>query len=255
MLRARTLKTEAIVLRQQEFGEADRMLTLVTPMLGKLRVLAKGVRRATSRKAGHVELFVRADMLLSKGRDMHLVTQADTIAAHRPVRENLERSSYATYFAELLDRFTPEQESSPDLYQLFSSALGWLSESAQPELTARYFEAQLLGLAGYQPELRRCVVRGCAITARAQYFDPLAGGVACPPCGSGRAGVLAISLGALKVLRHMESCPHSRLMDLRVSPGVARELELLLLRYITVALERSLKSVDFLNHVRRTASA
>lgn len=255
MLRARTIKTEAIVLRQQEFGEADRLLTLVTPMLGKLRVLAKGVRRATSRKAGHVELFVRSEMLLSKGRDMHLVTQADTIAAHRPVRENLERSSYATYFAELLDRFTPEEEAGPALYQLFSSALGWLSESAQPELTARFFETQLLGLAGYQPELRRCVVRGCTITARAQYFDPLAGGVACPPCGSGRAGALAISLGALKVLRLMESCPHSRLMELRVSPGVARELELLLLRYITVALERSLKSVDFLNHVRRTASA
>lgn len=89
MLRARTIKTEAIVLRQQEFGEADRLLTLVTPMLGKLRVLAKGVRRATSRKAGHVELFVRSEMLLSKGRDMHLVTQADTIAPHRPVRENL----------------------------------------------------------------------------------------------------------------------------------------------------------------------
>ncbi|MBI4630353.1 MAG: DNA repair protein RecO [Chloroflexi bacterium] len=89
--RERTFRTEAIVLRRKDFGEADRILTLFTPELGKIRAVAKGIRKPASRKAGHLELYTRSRLLVAKGRDMDIVTQAETVESYRPLREDLLR--------------------------------------------------------------------------------------------------------------------------------------------------------------------
>ena len=80
--RERTYRTEAIVLRRKDIGEADRILTLFTPQLGKVRVVAKGIRKPRSRKAGHLELFTRAKLLLATGRDLDIITQAEGLDAY-----------------------------------------------------------------------------------------------------------------------------------------------------------------------------
>ena len=116
MARARAIRTESIVLRQQVFGEVDRLLTILPPDRGKLRAIAKGVRRPSSRKAGHLDLFMRADVLLALGRNLDIITQAQTLDPYRAVREDLLRSSYASYCVELLDSFTPEGEANHELY-------------------------------------------------------------------------------------------------------------------------------------------
>ena len=253
MGRIRTIRTEVIVLRERDFGEADCLLTLLTPGYGKLSAIAKGVRRPSSRKAGHLDLYMRSDVLLAKGRNLDVVTQAETLDAYRPVREDLLRSSYATYGVELLDRFTPEREANPSLYQLLTQALGWISTSENLPLTARYYELQLLALVGFMPELHHCVVNGELVEPEDQFFDPVAGGAVCPSCGDGRSGGQSITMSTLKILRFLQRSAYSALADLRVRPPVEAELEQVLLRYITVLLERQVKSVDFLKHVRRLA--
>ncbi len=95
MDRERLYRTEAVVLKRSDFGEADRLLTLYTPRLGKCRVLAKGVRRLTSRKAGHLELFTHAQLLVAKARSLDIVTQAETIDAYANLRKDLLRASRA----------------------------------------------------------------------------------------------------------------------------------------------------------------
>lgn len=250
MQRARTVRTEAVVLRQRDFGEADRILTLLTPEHGKLHAIAKGVRRPTSRKAGHLDLYMRADVLVAKGRDLDIVTQAVTLDAYRPMREDLLRASYASYCVELLDRFTPEGESNAPLYRLLDDTLTRLGATQNLPLVVRYYEIHLLALVGYQPELRTCVIKGEQIKPEDQYFDAEAGGVVCPQCGGDGAG-RPISMSALKVLRHMQRSDFSAVETLRLRATVESELEQVLLNYITVLLERQLKSVDFLNRVRR----
>src|SRR3972149_6061937 len=107
--RQRLYRTEAIVLRRADLGEADRLLTLLTPERGKLRVIAKGVRKIASRKSGHVELFNRVSLLMARGRgELDIVSQAETIEASRPLRDDLLRSTYAHYAAELIERFAEE---------------------------------------------------------------------------------------------------------------------------------------------------
>ena len=251
MARARAIRTETIVLRQQVFGEADRLLTLLTPDRGKLRAIAKGVRRPSSRKAGHLDLFMRSDVLLALGRNLDIITQAQIIDSYLALRDDLLRSSYASYCVELLDCFTPEGETNHELYRLLADTLSRLSGSDNLPLTVRHYELHLLDLVGFRPELERCLGKGEPVQPEDQYFDPLMGGVLCSHCGSQRRGAWPISMDALRLMRFLQRSPYGAVANLRVRPNVVAELERTHVRYITVQLQRQLKSVDFLERVRR----
>ncbi len=114
--RQRLYRTDAIVLKRRDYGEADRLLTVFTPNHGKLVLLGKGVRKTQSRKAGHVELFTHSTLLVAKGRTWDLVTQAETVEPFLPLRESLLRTSYGYYVAELLDGFTQENDAHPAMF-------------------------------------------------------------------------------------------------------------------------------------------
>jgi DNA repair protein RecO (recombination protein O) len=180
MSRERLYRTEAIVLKRTDFGEADRLLTLYTPGLGKLRAIAKGIRRPTSRKSGHLELFTHSQLLIAKGRNLDIITQAETITAFKPLRHDLLRLTYAYYVAELVDRFAEEGVDNRPLYDLLLATLGRLAEDPDPVLATRFFEVRMLGLMGYQPQLFHCVECRAPLTPEDQYFDAEAGGVLCP---------------------------------------------------------------------------
>lgn len=252
--RERTYRTEAIVLRRKDFGEADRLLTLFTPERGKVRVVAKGIRKPASRKAGHLELFMRSKLLLAKGRDLDLVTQAETVNAYRPLREYLLRGAYAAYMVELLDRFTPDGQENREMYDLLCHGFGWLCEAPDLALTVRYYELQLLGLAGFQPQLHECVVGGEKIVAEDQFFSPSGGGAVCPRCGPEYPDAVPVSMNALKHLRYFQTQSYAKVAALTLRPSLHMEMEHLLARYLTSLLERQLKSVEFLKLVRRESA-
>jgi DNA repair protein RecO (recombination protein O) len=253
--RERLYRTEAIVLKRSDFGEADRLLTLYTPGLGKIRVIAKGARKPTSRKSGHVELFTHSQLLIARGRNLDIVTQAETLHAFRPLREDLLRTTYAYYAAELLDRFVGEGVENRLLFDLLLAMLSWLGESRDLALAARFYELRLLALAGYRPQLFQCVNCRATIEPVANFFDPEQGGVVCPRCYNhglqDSIRVKPISLNALKVLRFLQTRDYETCSRLRISPGLHRELEAVMQRYITYILERNLKSVAFLQRLRR----
>ena len=97
------MTVEAVVLRHSNWGEADRLLSLFSREAGKLRAVAKGARKIRSRKAGHLEPFTRVRLMLAHGRDFWIVTQAETVDAYLPLREDLLRTAYGAYVLELLD--------------------------------------------------------------------------------------------------------------------------------------------------------
>ncbi|MCK5922153.1 MAG: DNA repair protein RecO, partial [Methylococcales bacterium] len=118
MPRQRTYRTEAIILSRRNLGEADRLLTLYTREFGKKQALAKGARKPQSRKTGHVELFMRTNFLIAKGRTFDIITQAELVETYAALRTDLIRTTYASYAVELLDRFTPEEDKHVSLYEL-----------------------------------------------------------------------------------------------------------------------------------------
>lgn len=250
MSRDRVYRTKAIVLRRTDFGEADRLLTLYTPHLGKIRTVAKGVRKPTSRKSGHVELFTHSLLLIAKGRNLDIVTQAETIEPFRALRDDLQQTSYAYYLAELVDCFTEEGVENRPLFNLLLASLGWISDTADLKLTARYFELHLLDHVGYRPQLFQCVRCHEPIEPVANFFSREDGGVVCPRDGETDRSVQAISLAVLKVLRYFQITEYERCRRLVLRPETHQELERLMHGYITYLLERNLKSVAFLKRLR-----
>ncbi|MBO9309273.1 MAG: DNA repair protein RecO [Chloroflexi bacterium] len=246
----RLFKTQAIILRRYDYGEADRILTLLTPERGKLRAIAKGARKLTNRLSGHLELYSRVALVIAKGSDLHIISQAEQQEAFLPLHSDLLRSAYAHYIVELTDRFSEDEETHTPLFSLLNAALGWLcAPEADLALAARYFELRLLRLSGFEPSLFACAVGQEPLTARDQYFSASEGGVICPEHTHGRA-VQPLSLTALKVLRHMARAEYDAVRHLRLTPALHAELERTLGGYLLHLLEHRLRSAEFVRELR-----
>ncbi|MFZ3070782.1 MAG: DNA repair protein RecO, partial [Anaerolineaceae bacterium] len=179
----RTFRSQAVVLRHLEYGEADRILTLFTLERGKIQAMAKGVRKIHSRKAGHLEPFTQVALFLAKGRNMAVITQAEAMRTFPGIRADLKLTGYAAYVIELLDRFTYEEGENRQLYNLLVETLERLDTSPFPTTVAHYYEVHLLDLLGYRPELTQCAACHKKIEPVDQYFSPKLGGALCPQCG------------------------------------------------------------------------
>jgi DNA repair protein RecO (recombination protein O) len=242
---------EAVVLRHSDWGEADRMLWLFTREMGKVRAVAKGVRKLRSRKAGHLEPFTRASLMLARGRDILLVTQAESVDAYISLREDLPMLGYTSYVVEVLDRFTYEEGENQSLYRLLVDTLSRLAGGHPPEMVVRYFEVRLLDLLGFRPQLFQCARCRKEIQAEDQYFSPELGGAICPTCGRGMQGAVPVSMQALKILRHFQRSTYPEAARAHPPTPVYRELEVLMQHYLTYLLERGLNTPSFLRRVRR----
>lgn len=249
-MRERVYRSEALILRRSDFGEADRLLLLATPA-GKRRVVAKGVRKTTSKLAGHIELFTRASLLLAVGRNLDIITQSQIIAGHPTLRRELPRLSSAYYAAELYDRFTEEEDESRPLFDLLVDTYAALDSSLNPDLVLRAYELRLLHLVGYRPNLFHCVVCNELLTEAADRFSPTLGGVICPRDRDADRAALVMSGAAFRLLRYLQSQPLGAIEALRLSDEVRGEVERLLRAYLRRLLERDLKSVAFLQDAMR----
>jgi len=246
----RSFRLEAVVLRHADWGEADRLLTLYTRERGKVRAIAKGVRKIKSRKAGHLEPFTRVTLQLARGRDLLIVTDADTIDAYQPLREDLIKTGYASYLVELLDRFTYEEESENyNIFRLLTESLSRVANEPDPWLAIRYYEVHLLDHLGFRPQLFECANCREEIEAVDQFFSAAQGGVLCPRCGASLPGVWNVSVEALKYLRHFQRSSYAETQRARPSPQVRDEVEALMQHYVTYLLERGLNTPKFLRQV------
>ena len=247
----RAFRTQAIILKRRDFGEADRLLTILTPDHGKIDVVAKGARKPTSHKTGHVELFTRADMLIHSGRELGIVGQVEMVAPYLGIREDLGRGAYASYCAELLDRFTAQgDEDYHNLFELFDNTLERLCIDNDPRLAVRYYEVRLLDVVGFRPELSECVVSREAVKPEDQFFSYALGGVVSPGYAHEGSAAVPITVTTLKLLRHMQRSPYSHVKTLNITTALHNDVERIMLGYITFILERKLQSVDFIRRIR-----
>jgi DNA repair protein RecO (recombination protein O) len=249
----RNLQSECVVLRHSDWGEADRLLVLFSREAGKLRAVAKGVRKMRSRKAGHLEPFTRVKLLLAHGRDFWIVTQAETVDAYIPLREDLLRTAYGAYVLELLDRFTFDEGQNRGLYQLLTDTLSRVSGLPAPRVSiaVHYYEIRLLDIVGFRPELFQCVNCQNEIKPEDQFFSLAQGGVICPICHDHVGSLRRVSMEALRFLRHLQRSSFTDASRADPPPVVRAEMEALLHDYLTYLLERKLNSPEFLDEIRR----
>jgi len=232
-----------VVLRTMRLGEADRIVTLLTAGRGKVRAVAKGVRKTKSRFGGRLEPLNHVALLLYEGRELDIVTQADTIEQFRAVREDLDRLAKATSLLEAADQLAQERQPAPRLYSMLLGALRALAVRDAPLMVPAFF-LKLLSLEGFHPILDVC--GGCGSdTPELVAFDVGEGGALCRAC-AGRVSAVALSPDGLALVRRILGGGLAGALNEPASRATA-EVDRLATKALEHHLERRLRSVATLD--------
>jgi DNA repair protein RecO (recombination protein O) len=239
-----------------DLGEADRIVTFYSRDVGKIRAVAKGVRRTTSRSAGHLEPFTLSDVMFAVGRELDVVSQADTLEAFRAVREDLVLTTHAYYLAEMVDLLTEDRMENRAVFDVLVDGLRDLESAvsgadAEARLVLIVFHLRLLEALGYRPELRECVTCRVTIEPERNQFSALLGGVLCPGCGPRESTARSVGTSVLKLMRFVQHNDGRR--SVVVPAPVAREAEVLLRAYAEHLVERRLRSPALIARVQEAS--
>ena len=240
------LVVKGIVLRVTPTKEADYILTLLTDALGKVAVVARGARRKSSRIAAGCELLAFSELTLYQRGNWYYLDEASTISLFDGVRQDIELLSLASYFAEMTECVTAEDEPVPEVLSLLLNALYALSELKKPQrLVKAAFELKLLALSGYEPLLDGCAVCGKE-EPDAPVFDAQQGVVLCRGCAShGGAGLLPLDTGAVAAIRHVLFAEPKRMLSFSLSGETEKRFAAACEVFAQVQLDRRFKTLDF----------
>lgn len=275
--RQRIYRSHALILRRRDYREADRILTVFTPNRGKLQLIAKGIRKTNSRKAGHLELFTHTALMLAEGRTWDVVTEANTVESFRRIRDDLERISQAGYLCELVDAFSESDDENQPLWELLLAALRVLNEDNGPcdgPMLLRWFTIHLLSLTGFQPQFFHCIACESEIQPVLNRLDLAAGGVICPNCAAQFAathssnaardprgsnvqesmGLETIEPDVLKILRFLQRNSWGEVARLQLRAAIAGLVDSILHRYLILVLERHIRSGEFIRRLQHLAA-
>lgn len=224
-------KDRGIVIKQVDYGEADRILSVITANHGKISAIAKGVRRLKSRKANACGLFVESQFVFAEGKTLDLITEADAISSFDSIKDELERVSVLFYISELLDRMVEGNDelngwSIFELLQNFLQLAEYANEKSIFNLV-RGFEARLLSLLGLTPELYFCVSCKQKLKSGDQLsFDIKSGGIRCEGCSDDNGSrSQPISLDSIKSLRFFYNHDLKSSVMLQLNDSVRSEIK------------------------------
>ncbi|MBU6330687.1 MAG: DNA repair protein RecO, partial [Acidobacteria bacterium] len=250
MSRGTIHRDEGIVLRTYRLGEADRIIVVLTKRRGKVRAVAKGVRKTRSKFGSRLEPMSHVALQLYEGRELDLITQAESIDHFRALRDDLDRLGRAVAMLETADQLAQEGEVNPRLYEMLLGALRTLDGTDSPLVVPAFFW-KVLALEGYRPEVEVCVLCGAAGAAddadaeagggsgaALVAFDLDSGGLLCHGCRRGTA----VSPAAVALLQQILG---GRLNEALAAPPSAAtgEVDHLATRAVEHHLERRLRSV------------
>lgn len=238
-------KTEGLVLRETEYKEADKLLTVLTKDRGKLTLRARGVRSKSSRLKGGCQLLAYSEFTVFENRGMNLIDEAVPIMLFMPLRSDIEKLSLASYFAQVAEVLSQEDSPDPELLSLCLNAIYALAELEKPqELVKATFELRAACQAGYLPELSACSVCG---NPEPDRFLVAEGTVQCAGCLAGeQTGLrLPVHSGALRALRYITTCDSRRLFSFQLGDEGLKELSGIAETYLLTQLERGFFTLDF----------
>lgn len=244
------IKTQGIVLKYTNLGEADKLLTILTRSKGKIKAVAKGSRKPKSGLLASSEVFTFSEFVLYKGMNLYQVSQAEIRETFYNLRNDLLKLSYAVFFAELADTVSEEELASERLFLLLAKALYYLAEGEIPTgIVSLAYQLKLMDISGYRPNLNRCV--HCGQTEVGHYmFDIELGGLLCSDCEKIGKTVQRIGPGTVEIIKILLNTEISRLNTLKIDHTIFNEIERLTKRFVETHLEKRFKSLEFLDEIK-----
>ena len=240
-------KCEGIVIRTNDYGETNKIVTLYTRELGKVGVMARGAKKPNSRLTASTQLFTYGYFLFQKSTGLGGLQQGETIASMRGIREDIFLTAYASYMAELLDKSTEQNDPNPFLFELFSQSLKLLNEGVDPDVLLHIFEMKMLNVLGLYPQLDSCV--NCGSRDGTFHFSIRENGFLCHRCFEMDPYRLKISQGTAKLLRLFYYFDLDRLGQVSLKPETKAELKMVIHTYYSEYSGLFLKSKRFLDQM------
>ena len=247
------LKTRGLVLRETEYGEADKLLTVLTPEHGKMTLRARGVRRRSSPLKSSCQLLAYGEFTLFEYKNRATINEAEALELFPELRNDLELLSLASYFAQVAEDVSQEDSPNPEILSLVLNSLYALGKLAKPQaLVKAAFELRIACLAGYTPDLTGCVQCG---REEAERFDLSAGCLECADHRSPESGGLRIPVkpGVLAAMRYIVYCEPKRLFSFALPEKALESLGGLTEGFLMTQLERSFYTLDFYKSLTLTA--
>lgn len=241
--------TEAIIIKNQDFRETDKIVTFFSRKEGKLRAIAKGIRKPNSSLRPAIQPFCYSCLHLSRGRELDIITQARTVEFYGNLREDTVKTVHGVYLMELLDRGLLEADPHPEVFDALLTVLRWLDDISFSALAIRWFEVKLAQELGYALGLQECTQCG---GKRVTAFSVELGGVLCDRCWetSSRHSVFLLEGEAWAVLRDLDKKEITFLQRLRPSDRALQTVELVLEKYLEHHLGQKFNTKDILRKLR-----
>jgi DNA repair protein RecO (recombination protein O) len=242
-------KCEAIVIRANDYGETNKIITLYTREWGKIGVMARGAKKPNSRLSSITQLFTHGDFLVQRGAGLGSLQQGEMVTSMRGIGEDIFLTAYASYIVELTDKCTEEKKPNPFHFELLYQTLNFMNEGYDPDVLMNIYEMKMLNVMGLYPVLNQCSV--CGSTDGHFSFSIREGGFICHRCLEHDPYHLKISQAAVKLLRIYYYFDLSRLGNISVKNETKQELKKIIGAYYDEYSGLHLKTKKFLDSMEK----
>jgi DNA repair protein RecO (recombination protein O) len=246
----RLYRSQGVIIKRIDVGEADRVVTILTPQ-GKIEATARGVRKTSSKLAGHLELLSVCQLQLARGRSRDVITQSVAVDRFGPLQSSLLRMAAGYYVAELTDVLVGDEDAASPTFVALTETLQALCTATQVDMVVHWYTLALCDAIGYRPQLVDCVVCGVTLDQKAHRWSHTQGGMLCADCYRSDPHAQTISLGLFKLLRFVQREPLAHVMSVVQPTDVHAQAYHLMRQWIRRVHERPLRAADFFDDVRR----
>lgn len=245
---------EALAIRSIDYGEGNKIITLLTREMGKVAVMARGAKKLNSRLALSAQPFTHGmyTFYLSRAGKMGTLNSTELLNGHHALREDLELMAYASYLAELTDRMINDREGSAFLFEQLTSAFAAIEEGKDCAVIMQIYELRMLQIAGYAPVLDACASCGIAIDATSSAtwrFSARSGGVICANCGTSEQKAIPITPVTRKLLLLFQQLDLRNVGNINVKETTKQQVSACIRSFIDEYIDIAWKSRRFIEQL------
>lgn len=234
------IKVKGIVIAEHNMGDFDKMITLLTPNLGKIECSAKGSRRSKSQLLSGSQFLCFGDYMLFKGSDVYTMNSCETIELFYNIRTDLDKLTYASYITKIVSDVTIENQNSFNTLKLFLNTLYMISETDKDlNFITSVFKLRLLKVIGYTPNYKTCTA--CGEKEKLNFFSIKDNGFKCSNCAKLDTGALSMSDATRNAILYIMSVDPKKIFSFDLSESCQKELELIANLYLNEKLEKEYK--------------
>lgn len=234
------VKTKGIIIAEHNVGDFDKMLTILTPNLGKIECLAKGSRKPKSLLLAGSQLLCFGEYMLYKGSDNYSMNSCEIIELFYKIRIDLDKLKYVAYITKIINDITTENQNNYKILQLYLNTLYIIAQSDKKlEMITSIFRLRLMSIIGFRPQIDECYI--CQTKEKIEYFSIRDSGFKCSACGKQDGGAININETTKDAIRYIILADAKKIYSFTVPEDSEKELEIVSKLYLTDCLEKEYK--------------